>query len=170
MVGCSFIYSCWTCTSCCILLMRAETKQVRQLKIHWEILSSINMVITGISRAISQLLMSPHQEKVPPKIDCRYFKNSPALSLRSCRVWMFLLRTSKLSLTYLEVFTWKQHISFKMGQVPPCSGIRRSVSCLFWSTTPAKLCGLFRAVLRTLIPGNLLLGMFIRMTLICGSE
>ena len=57
-----------------------------------------------------------------------------------------------------------------MAQVPPCSGIRRFISCLFWSTTPAKLCLLFRAILRHLIPRNLILGMFIRMALICSSE
>ena len=38
----------------------------------------------------------------------------------------------------------------RMAQIPPCSGIRRSSSCLFWSTIPTKLCWLFRAVLRNL--------------------
>ena len=42
----------------------------------------------------------------------------------------------------------------RMSQVPSCSGIRRSVSCLFCSMTPAKLCWLFRGVLRYLIPRN----------------
>ena len=79
---------------------------------------------------------------------------------------MFFLRTVRLSLTQLEVFTQKQHISFKMAQVPPSSGIRRSISCLFWSTTPAKLYWLFRAVLRNLTPRNLILGVFIRMAVI----
>ena len=74
---------------------------------------------------------------------------------------MFFLRTVRLSLTWLEVFTQKQHISFKTAQVPPCSGIKSSVSGLFWSTTPAKLCWLFRAVLRNLIPRNLILGFFL---------
>ena len=64
----------------------------------------------------------------------------------------------------------KQHVSFKMAQVPPCSGIRRSISCLFWITTPAKLCWLFGTVLRNLISRNLILGVFIRMALICSSE
>ena len=45
-----------------------------------------------------------------------------------------------------------------MAQVPPYSGIRRSISFLFWSTTPAKLCWVFGAVLRNLIPRNLILG------------
>ena len=71
---------------------------------------------------------------------------------------MFVLRTVGLSLTQLEVFTWKQHVSFKMAQVQPCSGIRRSMSCLFWSTTPAKLCWLFKAILGKFIPSNLILG------------
>ena len=83
---------------------------------------------------------------------------------------MFFFKTVRLSLTQLEVFTQKQHVSLKMAQVPPCSGIRRSISCLFWSTTPAKLCWLFRAILRNLIPRNLILGVFIRMALICSPE
>ena len=83
---------------------------------------------------------------------------------------MFFLRTVRLSLIQLEVFAQKQHISFKMGQVAPCSGIRRSISCLFWSTTLAKLCWLFRAILRNLIPRNQILGVIIRMALICSPE
>ena len=80
---------------------------------------------------------------------------------------MFFLRTLRLSLTWLEIFTQKQYVSFKMAQVPSCSRIRRSTSCLFWSTTPTKLCWLFRADLRNLITRNLILGVFIRMALIC---
>ena len=57
-----------------------------------------------------------------------------------------------------------------MAQVPLCSGIRRSISYPFWSTTPAKLCWLIRAVLRNLIPRNLIFGVFIRIALICSSE
>ena len=83
---------------------------------------------------------------------------------------MFFLRTVRLSLTWLEIFTQKQHVSFKMVQVPPCSGIRRSISCLFWSTTPAKLCWLFIAILRKFIPRNLILGVMIRMARICSPE
>ena len=80
-------------------------KQVRQLIIHGAITSSINMVITGISRDISQLQIHPCLEKDPPKRDCSHPKNSPAHSLRSRRIWMFFLRTVRLSLTWLEVFT-----------------------------------------------------------------
>ena len=58
----------------------------------------------------------------------------------------------------------------RMAQVPPCSGIRRSISCLFWSTSTGKLCWLFRAVLRNLNTRNQSLGVFIRMALICSSE
>ena len=75
---------------------------------------------------------------------------------------MIFLRSVRLSLTQLEVFTQKQHVSFKMDQVPPCSGIIRSISCLFWSSSSAKLCCLFRAVLRNLILRSLILGVFIR--------
>ena len=57
-----------------------------------------------------------------------------------------------------------------MAQVPPCSEMRRSITCLFWSATPAKLHWLFRDVLRNLIPRNLVLEMFIRMALICSHE
>ena len=57
-----------------------------------------------------------------------------------------------------------------MAQVSPCSGIRSSISCVFWSTTPAKLCWLFKAILRNLIPRNLILVMFIRMALICSPD
>ena len=58
----------------------------------------------------------------------------------------------------------------RMAQVFPCSGIRRFISCLFWSTISAKLCWLLRAVLRNLIPRSQILGLFIRMTLICSFE
>ena len=39
-----------------------------------------------------------------------------------------------------------------------------------WNTTPAKLCWLFRAILRNLIPRNQILGVFIRMALIGSPE
>ena len=52
MVGCSFIYPYWTGTACCSLLTWAETNCVTQLIIHGSITSSINIVITGISRGI----------------------------------------------------------------------------------------------------------------------
>ena len=39
-----------------------------------------------------------------------------------------------------------------MAQVPPYSGIRRSISCLFWSTTPAKLCWLLELSWEILSP------------------
>ena len=83
---------------------------------------------------------------------------------------MFFLRTVRLSLPWLELFTQKQHVSLKIAQVSSCSGIRRSVSCLFWSTTCVKLIWFFRANLRNLIPRNLILGVFIRMTLMCRLE
>ena len=82
---------------------------------------------------------------------------------------MFFLRNVRLFLTWLEVFSQKQHVSFDMGQVSPCLGIRRSVSRLF-CVVPAKLCWLFRAILRNLISRNLILGVFIRMALICSPE
>ena len=57
-----------------------------------------------------------------------------------------------------------------MAQVPPCSRIRGSISCLFCSTISVKLCLLFRAILRNLIPRNQILGVFIRMALIGSPE
>ena len=83
--------------------------------------------MTRISRGISQLPITPRQEK-------------------------------------------KQHVSFKMTQVSPCSGIRRSISIFFWSTSPAKLCWLFRAILRNIISRKQILGVFIRMALIGSPE
>ena len=52
MDRCSFIYPCWTSTAFFSLLIEAETKWVKQLIIHGAIISSINMVITGISKGI----------------------------------------------------------------------------------------------------------------------
>ena len=44
---------------------------------------------------ISQLQISHHQEDPPKRAWC-HPENSPACSLRSCRVWMFFLRTVRL--------------------------------------------------------------------------
>ena len=73
------------------MLTWAETKQVRQLIIHGVIISSINMVITRVSRGISQLHIPPRQEKDPRKRDCSHPEDSPACSLRSCRLWNVFL-------------------------------------------------------------------------------
>ena len=67
VVRCNFIYPCWTCTACCNLLTWAERKWVRQLTIQGAIISSINMVITGISMGIGQLQIPPCQEKIPQR-------------------------------------------------------------------------------------------------------
>ena len=58
-----------------------------------------------ISWGTSQLQIPSHQENFPPKTDCSHPKNSPAHSMRSHRIWMFFLRTVRLSLTWLEVLT-----------------------------------------------------------------
>ena len=116
VVGYSFIISCWTGTACGSLLTCAETKWVRQLIIHGAMISSINMVVTRISRGISQLQIPYHQEKDPPKRDCSHPRSSPACSLRSHRICMFFLSTVRLSLLCLEVFTQKHHISFKVSE------------------------------------------------------
>ena len=76
-----------------MLLTWAETKQVRQLIIHGAIISSINILTKKISRSISQLQISPHQEKDHPKRDCSHPENSPFCSLRYSRIWKFFLRT-----------------------------------------------------------------------------
>ena len=65
MVRCSFAYPWWTGTACYSLLTWAETKWVRQLIIHGTIISSINMVITGISRGISQLQITLTRRRIP---------------------------------------------------------------------------------------------------------
>ena len=55
--------------------------------------------------AVQRTLKSSHPE------------DTPVRSLRSCGIWMFSLKTVKLSSTWLEVFTWKQNVSFKMRRV-----------------------------------------------------
>ena len=170
VVGWSFINLCCTSTACCSLLTWAETKWVRQLIIHGTIISSIHMVIIGISRGISQLQIPPRKEKHPPKRDCSHPDNSLACSLRSCRTWSFFLEDCENFISLVGGIYPKQHISFKVYQVLLSSGIRRSISYLFWSTTPAKLCCPFRAILRDLIRRNLILGMFVRMALICSPK
>ena len=161
MVSCSFIYPCWTGTTCCCLLTWAETKWVRQLIIHGAIISSINMAITRTSRGISQLKIPSHQEN-HPKRDCSHPQNSPVHYLRSCRVWMSFLRTVRLFNLARGIYP-KIICLIQDGSNPSLLGIRRSISCLFRSTIPAKLCWLLRAVLRNLIPRNLILGVFIKM-------
>ena len=79
----------------------------------------------------------------------------------------------RLSLTYLEVFTQKRHLSFKMAQGPPCLGIRRSIlkyKLSFLKYNPCQAVVALRAVLRNLFLRNLILGVFIRITLICSPE
>ena len=119
VVGCSFVYPCWTGTACCSLLTWAETKWVRQLVIHGAIINSINMVITRISRGISQLQIPHRQGKDPQKRNCSHPEDSPAHSLRSCRIWIFFffLRAVRFSLTWLDVFTQQFHVSFKISHV-----------------------------------------------------
>ena len=84
-----------------------------------------------------------------PKRDCGHPEDSAARSLRCGRTWMFLLRTVRLSSTWLAIFTQKQHVTFKMLQVTSCSVVRRPVSCLFCSRSHAKLCCLFLFFLKT---------------------
>ena len=146
MVSCSFIYPCWTGTACYSLLTWAETKRVRQLIIHGAIISSINMVITGISRGISQLQIPLRQEKDPTKRDCSHPENSPAHSLRSCRIWMFFLRTVRLSFnlaggiypetTYLiqdgwslSLFRGQEIYHLSVLEYNPCQAVLAPQSC-----------------------------------------
>ena len=137
--------------------------------IHGAIISSINMVNIGISRDISQLQIPPCQEKDPPKRDCSYPENSPAGSLRSCRNWNAFLEDCEIFFNLAGgIYLEPKHL-IQDGSSLSLFRIR-TISYLFWSTTPAKLCWLFRAILRNLIPRNLILGVFIRMALICSSE
>ena len=159
MVGCSFIYPCWTGAACCSLLTWTETKWVRQLIIHGAIISRINMMITWIVGwgARYQLQIPPHQEKDPPKRDWSHPKNSLAHSLRSCRRCFF---EDCVFLEDCETFfnlaggIYPEMICLIQGGSSPSLFRDQEISCLFWSTTSAKLCWLFRAILRNLIPRN----------------
>ena len=115
-----FIYLCWNSTACCSLLTWAEINCVKQLIIYEEIIISISMMITRASRSICQLQIAPNQEKYLPKRDCGLTEDSQARSLRCCSIWMFFLRTVKLSSTRLVVFTQTQHVTFKMVQATSC--------------------------------------------------
>ena len=59
------MYPSWTGTACYSLLTSAETKWVKQLIIYGAIIRSINMVITGISRGISQLQVILARRRIP---------------------------------------------------------------------------------------------------------
>ena len=133
------------------------------------------------------LLLPP----IPPSI--RVFSNESTLRMRWPKYWSFsysiilskeipglisfrmdwfdLLAVQGTLKSLLQHHSSKAliHIA-RIAQVPPCSGIRRSISCLFWSIISVKLCWFFRAILRNLIPRNLILGVFIRMALICRLE
>ena len=98
VVGCCFIYPCWTGTACCSLLRQAGQRQKGQSTIHGAIISSISIVLTGIGRDINQLQILHCQEKDPPKRDHSHPNNSLAHLLRSYTIWMFSLRTVRLSL------------------------------------------------------------------------
>ena len=168
VVSCSSIYPCWTGAADCSLLTWADTKQFRWLIIYGTVIRNINMVITRISRSISQLQIPACQEKNPPREIVATPRTLQVIlwdpvgsECFSWGLWDFNLA---------GIFTQKQHVSFKMVQVPPCSGVRRSISCLSRATTPAKQCCLFRSSLRNLIPWNLILGVMIRMALICSPE
>ena len=116
----------------------AEIKWVKQLIMHGATMSRISMVTTGISRGSSQLQNPPLQEKIP-KWDWSQSGGAPAQSLRSWMIYMIFLRTEKLSSTLIEALTPTQKVSFRMAQVSPCYAFKRSVACLFWNTTLAKL-------------------------------
>ena len=136
--------------------------------IHGGMISSINMVIIRISRGISQLQI-PHCQKDPSKRDCSHPKNSPAHSLRSCSIQNVFLEDCEAFFNLAGgIYPETTHL---IQDGTSCSLFRdQEIYCLFWSTTPAKLCCLFRAVLRNLIPRNLALGLLIRMALICSCE
>ena len=106
----SFIYLCWNGTASCRLLTWAETKRVRQLIIHGAIISSINMVITGTSRGISQP-NSPSPGEGSPKERLSPPENSPAHSLRSCRIWIFFFFLSNyltnVFCSFIKVCIWE---------------------------------------------------------------
>ena len=128
------------------------------------------MVITGISRGISQLQISHSQEKDPPKRNFGHPKNSLAHSLRSCRIWMFFLRTVRLSLTWLEVFTQKKTWLIQNGSSPSLFRDQEIYHLSVLKCNPCQAALALQRCLRNLIPRNLVLEVFIRMALICGPE
>lgn len=101
------------------LLTWAETKQVKQLITHEAIISSINMVITGFNRVISQFQILSYQERNSPKRDCSHPEDS-LLFFKILWSKLFPWRTVRLFSTWLKMFTQKQHVAFKMAQAPPC--------------------------------------------------
>ena len=119
---------------------------------------------------MSQLQIPPRQEKDPPKRDCNHSQELSSLFFEILQDLNVFLEDCETFFNLAGgIYPEATHL-IQDGSSPPCSGIRRSIPCLFWSTTSAKLCCLVRAILRELIPRNLILGMFIRMALICSPE
>ena len=83
---------------------------------------------------------------------------------------MFFLRTLRLFFLNLAGGIYAEMTSLFQDGSSTSLFRDQNTYVLLWSITPAKLCWLVRAVLRNLIPRNLIMGVFIRMALICSSE
>ena len=164
MVGCSFIYPYCTSTAFCSLLTWAETKWVKQLITHGTIISSIYMLITRISRGISQLQIPLSQEKDPQREIELILWDPIGFECFSWGLWDFNLAGGIYPETTHLIQDGSSPFLFSNQEIYLLD------FSVFWSITPAKLCWLFRAILRNLIPRNLILGVFIRMALICSPE
>ena len=143
--------------ACCSLVTWAETKRVRHAAIKQH---QYDRTRTSGCTAAAAAAKSP--QSCPTLCDPR--DGSPPGSTVPGILQARTLEWVAISFSQLQIPI------ARMAQVPPCSGIRRSISCLFWSTSTGKLCWLFRAVLRNLNPRNRSLGVFIRMALIRSSE
>ena len=88
------------------------------------------------------------------------------LSSSSSRIWNAILEDCETFFNLAGGIYPEQTHLIQDGSSLSLIRIRKSISCLFWSTTPSKLCWLFRAILRNFILRNLIWGMFIRMMFI----
>ena len=167
VISCSFIYPCGTGTACCSLLTWTETKLVRQLIVHGAIISSINMMITSTSRGISQLQIS---------ITRRISQREIVVTPRTLQLILWGPEGMNVSLEDCETFfnlaggIYPETTCLIEDGSSPSLFRNHEIYLLFWSTTPAKLCWLFRAILRNIIPRNLIFVVFTRIALICSSE
>ena len=117
-----------------------------------------------------QLQIPPHQEKDPPKRDCRHSENSPACSLRSCRIWNVFLRDCETFFNLAGGIYPETICLIQDGSSPSLFRDQKIYLLSILSTTPAKLHWLFSSIMRNLIPRNQILGVFVGIALICSPE
>ena len=168
VVGCRFIYHCCTGTAWCSLLTWAETKRVRQLVIHGATISSINIMITRLVGALANSKFPspgifPKERWQPPReLSSSFFEIMQGLNvfLEDCETF-FNLSGGIYPETTCLIQDGSTPSLFRDQEIHPLSVLKYN---------PCQAVLLFRAVLRNLIPIKLILGVFIRMALICHSE